>query len=64
MVVQTNELDICAGRYVDIPLELWLDVHLKIKNIRVISRVFVGPSSLSKTNYHWIRDDWKISSAW
>jgi len=50
MVIQTNELDICAGRYVDIPHELWSDVGLWIHNIRAISRVLVAPSSLSKTN--------------
>ena len=50
MIIQTNELDICAGRYVDIPLELWLDVRPKINNIKVISRVLVVPLSLSKTN--------------
>ncbi len=37
MVIQTNELDICAGQYVDIPHELWSDVGLWIHKIRVIS---------------------------
>lgn len=49
MVIQTNELDICAGRYVDIPHELWPDVGLWIHNIRVVSRVLAALSSLFKT---------------
>ncbi len=49
MVIQTNELDICAGLYIDILHELWSDVGLWIHKIRVISRVLVAPSSLSKT---------------
>ena len=50
MVIQTNELDICAGRYVGVPQELWSDVGLRILNIRVISRMLVIPSSLYKTD--------------
>ncbi|KAK0470992.1 hypothetical protein IW261DRAFT_1513954 [Armillaria novae-zelandiae] len=38
MVIQTNELNICVGRYVDIPHEVWADVGRWIDNIRVISR--------------------------
>ncbi|KAK0464052.1 hypothetical protein IW261DRAFT_1524782 [Armillaria novae-zelandiae] len=38
MVIQTNELNICVGRYVDIPHEVWADVGRWIHNIRVISR--------------------------
>ena len=46
MVIQTNELDICAGRYVDVPRELWSDVSRH--NIRVISHVFVCAFVFSK----------------
>ncbi|KAK0219247.1 hypothetical protein IW262DRAFT_1087131 [Armillaria fumosa] len=38
VVVQTNELDICAGRYVDIPPDLWPEISPEIQNIKVISR--------------------------
>ncbi|KAK0471012.1 hypothetical protein IW261DRAFT_1612337 [Armillaria novae-zelandiae] len=38
IVVQTNEMDICAGRYADIPSDLWSDISHKIHNIKVISR--------------------------
>ncbi|KAK0438745.1 hypothetical protein EV421DRAFT_1906372 [Armillaria borealis] len=38
MVIQTNELTICEGRYVDIPEELWTEVSPSIRNIKVISR--------------------------
>ncbi|KAK0492922.1 hypothetical protein EDD18DRAFT_1289840 [Armillaria luteobubalina] len=38
VVVQTNELDVCAGRYVDIPPNLWQEISPEIQNIRVISR--------------------------
>ncbi|KAK0488290.1 hypothetical protein EDD18DRAFT_1335078 [Armillaria luteobubalina] len=38
VVVQTNELDTCAGRYVDIPPDLWAEISPEIQNIRVISR--------------------------
>ncbi|KAK0471013.1 hypothetical protein IW261DRAFT_1671852 [Armillaria novae-zelandiae] len=37
VVIQTNELDICAGRYVDIPPDLWQEISPEIQNIRVIS---------------------------
>ncbi|KAK0488289.1 hypothetical protein EDD18DRAFT_1466267 [Armillaria luteobubalina] len=39
IVVQTNEMDICAGRYADIPSDLWSDISHKIHNIKVISRL-------------------------
>lgn len=38
MIIQTNELTICDGRYVDIPEELWTEVCPRIRNIKVISR--------------------------
>ncbi|KAK0470925.1 hypothetical protein IW261DRAFT_1425607 [Armillaria novae-zelandiae] len=28
MVIQTNELTICDGRFVDIPEDLWTEVHV------------------------------------
>ncbi|KAK0454194.1 uncharacterized protein EV420DRAFT_604824 [Desarmillaria tabescens] len=38
MIIQTNELDICAGRYIDIPDDLWLEISPRIYNIKVITR--------------------------
>ncbi|KAF9458386.1 hypothetical protein BDZ94DRAFT_1313345 [Collybia nuda] len=38
VVVQTDELSICDGRYIDIPEELWTEVCPRLRNIRVISR--------------------------
>ncbi|KAK0186321.1 hypothetical protein F5146DRAFT_1124152 [Armillaria mellea] len=38
MIIQADELDICNGRYVDIPEELWTEVSPRIRNIKVISR--------------------------
>ncbi|KAG7443711.1 uncharacterized protein BT62DRAFT_934666 [Guyanagaster necrorhizus] len=38
MIIQTNELGICAGRYVDIEDDMWLEVSPQIHNIKVISR--------------------------
>ncbi|KAK0454210.1 uncharacterized protein EV420DRAFT_1645103 [Desarmillaria tabescens] len=46
IVIQTNELDICAGRYVDIPPDLWPEINPQIQNIKVISH----PSFL--THHH------------
>ncbi|KAK0466593.1 hypothetical protein IW261DRAFT_1683640 [Armillaria novae-zelandiae] len=36
--VQMNELDICAGCYTDIPLDLWPDISPQIRNVKIISR--------------------------
>ncbi|KAF9458372.1 hypothetical protein BDZ94DRAFT_106351 [Collybia nuda] len=38
MVIQTKELTICDGRYVNIPEELWTEVCSRIQNINVVSR--------------------------
>ncbi|KAK0184738.1 hypothetical protein F5146DRAFT_1144849 [Armillaria mellea] len=38
VIVQMNELDICAGRYVNIPPDLWPEMSPQIKNIEIISR--------------------------
>ncbi len=38
IVVQTNELDICVGRDVDIPPNLWPEISPQILNIKVVSR--------------------------
>ncbi len=38
IVVQTNELDICVGRDVDIPPELWPEISPQVRNIKVVSR--------------------------
>ncbi|KAK0435428.1 hypothetical protein EV421DRAFT_2061770 [Armillaria borealis] len=38
IVVQTNELDICVGRDVDIPPNLWPEISPQIRNIKVVSR--------------------------
>ncbi|SJL08948.1 uncharacterized protein ARMOST_12323 [Armillaria ostoyae] len=43
MVIQTNELTICDGRYVDVPEELWTEVCPRIRNIKVISRPAHAP---------------------
>ncbi|KAK0200643.1 hypothetical protein DFS33DRAFT_172247 [Desarmillaria ectypa] len=38
MIIQTKELDVCAGRYVNIPDDLWPAVSCRVDNIKVISR--------------------------
>ncbi|KAK0492942.1 hypothetical protein EDD18DRAFT_1357324 [Armillaria luteobubalina] len=38
IVVQTDELDICAGRDVDIPPNLWPEISPQIQNIKVVPR--------------------------
>ncbi|KAK0219256.1 hypothetical protein IW262DRAFT_1448992 [Armillaria fumosa] len=38
MIIQTNELEVCAGEYVDISDGLWPEMSLWVDNIRVISR--------------------------
>ncbi|KAK0470987.1 hypothetical protein IW261DRAFT_1513918 [Armillaria novae-zelandiae] len=38
IVVQTDELDICRGRDVDIPPDLWEEISPQIQNIKVVSR--------------------------
>ncbi|KAK0454196.1 uncharacterized protein EV420DRAFT_1555665 [Desarmillaria tabescens] len=38
MIIQTNELDVCDGEYVDIPDELWVGIGPRVCNINVISR--------------------------
>ncbi|SJL14705.1 uncharacterized protein ARMOST_18171 [Armillaria ostoyae] len=38
IVIQTNEMDVCAGRYVDIPPDLWPEISPQIRNLKVISR--------------------------
>ncbi|KAK0437622.1 hypothetical protein EV421DRAFT_2060249 [Armillaria borealis] len=38
MIIQTNELEVCAGEYVDIADDLWPEISLWIHSIRVISR--------------------------
>ncbi|KAK0470926.1 hypothetical protein IW261DRAFT_1425608 [Armillaria novae-zelandiae] len=38
MIIQTNELPICDGRYVDIPEDLWPEVYPRVRNIKIISR--------------------------
>ncbi len=38
MIVQTKDLDVCAGRYVSIPDDSWPEVIHRIDNIKVISR--------------------------
>ncbi len=47
VVVQTNELDICAGRYVDIPQDLWPEISPQIHNIRVVPRTFLLSLSIT-----------------
>ncbi|SJL14727.1 uncharacterized protein ARMOST_18194 [Armillaria ostoyae] len=44
MIVQTKELDVCAGRYVSVPDDLWPEVSHRIDNIKVISRPTQAPS--------------------
>lgn len=46
LVVQTNELDICAGHYVDIPPSLWQEMSEFVSNIRVVSRLAPATSPL------------------
>lgn len=54
MIIQTDELDICAGRFIDIPLELWEDVSRDISNIKVISRA----CSILATNQLNLAEQW------
>ncbi|SJL14708.1 uncharacterized protein ARMOST_18175 [Armillaria ostoyae] len=37
IVIQTHELPICAGRYVDIPSGVWSAVITDIDNVRVMA---------------------------
>ncbi|PBK61359.1 hypothetical protein ARMSODRAFT_663810 [Armillaria solidipes] len=37
IVIQTRELPVCAGRYVDIPSGLWSTVITDIDNVRVMA---------------------------
>ncbi|PBK81593.1 hypothetical protein ARMGADRAFT_1020219 [Armillaria gallica] len=46
LVIQTNELAICAGHYVDIPPNLWEEMSTFISGIRVISRLARATSPL------------------
>ncbi|KAK0492919.1 hypothetical protein EDD18DRAFT_441304 [Armillaria luteobubalina] len=46
LVIQTNELTICAGHYVDIPPNLWEEMSTFISSIRVISRLARAKSPL------------------
>ncbi|KAK0493521.1 hypothetical protein EDD18DRAFT_1356442 [Armillaria luteobubalina] len=38
MIIQTNELPICDGQYVDVPEDLWAEVCPHVRNIKVTSR--------------------------
>ncbi|KAK0471000.1 hypothetical protein IW261DRAFT_1425522 [Armillaria novae-zelandiae] len=38
MIIQTDELEVCAGEYVDISGGLWPEMSLWVHSIRVISR--------------------------
>ncbi len=38
MIIQTNELEVCAREYVDISDGLWPEISLWIHSIRVVSR--------------------------
>ncbi|KAK0454163.1 uncharacterized protein EV420DRAFT_1765759 [Desarmillaria tabescens] len=38
IVVQTNDLDICLGIFIDIPSELWGDISAQISRIRVVNK--------------------------
>ncbi|KAK0200645.1 hypothetical protein DFS33DRAFT_1456844 [Desarmillaria ectypa] len=47
IIVQTKEMDICAGRDVDIPSHLWREISPQIQNIAVVSPQ-VSPGSTQK----------------
>ncbi|KAK0471008.1 hypothetical protein IW261DRAFT_1514037 [Armillaria novae-zelandiae] len=38
MIVQTKDFDICNGKYVDIPEELWRDIGRRIHHIKIVTR--------------------------
>ncbi|KAK0211915.1 hypothetical protein IW262DRAFT_1301367 [Armillaria fumosa] len=48
MIIQTNELPICDGRYVDVPEDLWAEVYPRVRNIKIISRPVHVPDKKSE----------------
>lgn len=45
MIIQTDELEVCAGEYVDVSDGLWPETSLWVHSIRVISRPEITPMS-------------------
>ncbi|KAK0216452.1 hypothetical protein EDD85DRAFT_870520 [Armillaria nabsnona] len=38
MIIQTKDLDICKGEYIDIPDELWVGIGPRLRSIKIVTR--------------------------
>ncbi|PBK61381.1 hypothetical protein ARMSODRAFT_1025699 [Armillaria solidipes] len=41
MIIQTKDLDICKGEFVDIPDELWVGIGPRLRSIKIVTRLSV-----------------------
>ncbi len=47
MIIQTKDLDICKGEYVDIPDELWVGIGPRLRSIKIVTRALRYPTRLN-----------------